>query len=372
MATTVLEELQENKKTPCVSIIIPTHKKSLERTTDRLELNAAVEKAKTLLISKYGTNGNGSLEVLERLGTITTNVDYAHNDLGLGFFISPNFEKIIKFPFQVEEKIIVGDRFEIRDILYLSEYLMEYYLLSINEQGATFFKGSGENIEEIKDINFPIKYEDDYEYMHTSIGSSNGYALKSTEKDKSIIEETRLITHLKNTDKKLAEYLGKDIPLLIAGATKEISYFMNATTHKKYISGKISGSYDHYNRQQLVFHAFEQIKKYQEKEEENVLSRLNIATGKRLVAIGVQEVWAAAKDGKGLVLLVEKDYACPGFINSYTLDLLKHPIGKKHKIITDAIDHIMEMVLEKNGKVIIMNNGKLKNYDGVALIERYS
>src|ERR1035437_3153482 len=133
METIILNELQENKKTPCVSIIISTHKKSNERTVDKLQLNKAIEKATELITFKYGTNGNGAGQVIENLKSITKQLDFVHNDIGLGFFVSPDFTKMVKFPFPVEEKIIVGESFEIRDALYLSEYLMDYYILSINE-----------------------------------------------------------------------------------------------------------------------------------------------------------------------------------------------------------------------------------------------
>lgn len=371
MESTILNELQKNTNEPCVSIILPTHRKSPERTQDELSMSSAVEKATQLLHFKYGKNGDKISRVIENLERMTQEIDYLHNDKGLGIFVSTEISRTVKFPFEVEEKIIVGENFEVRDMLYLSEYLMDYYVLVLSEKSARLMKGNGEKLEEIKDNNFPIKFHDDYEYVHSSHASSYGYSLKSTEKDKSIIREERLISNLKASDKKLSTYITKVTPLIIAGVNKEIGYFMKITTNAKFVVGKVKGNFSHNSFHHLGELAFDQIKIYLDKEAQKLLIRLDIAVGKKLAAIGIEETWYASKEGKGLVLLIEKDHACPGFVTGDKLNLSKPALGKPYKIVTDVVDEIMETVLKKNGKVAILQNGMLKNYDGIALIERY-
>jgi hypothetical protein len=42
-----------------------------------------------------------------------------------------------------------------------------------------------------------------------------------------------------------------------------------------------------------------------------------------------------------------------------------------HHIVTDAVDDLIEMVLEKNGRVTFVDNDMLKDYNRIALITRY-
>lgn len=99
--------------------------------------------------------------------------------------------------------------------------------------------------------------------------------------------------------------------------------------------------------------------------------RLDDALGKKLAVTGILSVWQAAEEGKGLILLVEKDYALPGFVTEEGSKLFLHPPAEPHRIITDAVDDVMETVLAKGGKVKMVENGKLNNYEHMALILRY-
>lgn len=43
----------------------------------------------------------------------------------------------------------------------------------------------------------------------------------------------------------------------------------------------------------------------------------------------------------------------------------------KYDIITDAADDVIEVVTEKGGNVVIVENGELKDFERVAMILRY-
>ena len=58
---------------------------------------------------------------------------------------------------------------------------------------------------------------------------------------------------------------------------------------------------------------------------------------------------------------MEKDAYC----------LYLRPPQKPHKVLADAVDDVIEMVLEKNGQIFFVDNGMLKDYQRVALITRY-
>ena len=94
--------------------------------------------------------------------------------------------------------------------------------------------------------------------------------------------------------------------------------------------------------------------------------------GEHLGISGIQEVWQAAKEGRAFKLLVEKDFRKPGFVakDAYKLFFLRPP-QNSHKILADAVDDIIEMVLEKNGQVFFTDNDALKDYQRIALITRY-
>ncbi|MDI1355220.1 MAG: hypothetical protein PSX36_09890 [bacterium] len=370
METTVLDDLRKNKTTPCVSVIVPTHTTAPDRQLDELEVKKMLERAEDLVKHKFGKKNSGE-EVIKKLYALAKKIDYIHNGKGIGVFVSPEVARLVKFPFPVVEKVVVGNNFEIRDILFLSETMMNYYLLAINEKVINLFEGKGIHLKQVIDHNFPLHLENDYEYTHTSLGSSYGYALKSPEKGRSVMKEQRWTTFLKKADKRVSEYLDENRPLIIGGNSKMLGSYAKMSVNKKSIVGKIWGDYVHEDLYSLGEMAFEQIRSYLKEKEEKLLMRLQDAVGKKLAMSGITDVWNAAFEGKGLILLVEKDFAMPGFVEDETSKFHLHPPHGNHQIISDAADDAMELVIEKKGKVVIVENGKLDDHGKIALILRY-
>jgi len=84
----------------------------------------------------------------------------------------------------------------------------------------------------------------------------------------------------------------------------------------------------------------------------------------------MEEVWEAAQEGKGFKLLVEKDYSRMAFITQEGR-LYKHHPGEKNIKYPDVINEIITTVLEKNGKVFVVEKDTLTDHKRLALINRY-
>lgn len=370
MDTRILNELKKNIETPCVSVIMPTHPLASDHNLDDIELKKIFSKAKDLVYAKCGKK-NGGEEVLEKLKVLSENIPLSVKGRGIGLFVSPNVSQLVSFPFSVREKVVVGNNFEVRDVIYLADSLITYYVLLINDKELKLFEGSGEELKLVKNIDFPAHFIDDYEYAHTSLGSSYGYSLKSTEKDKSVVKEQRFYTFLKLADQKLAKLLADNTPLIISGSVKELSTFKKVSINYKSVVGKINGNYNHENIHKLGELSFEKIRAHQLFEEDATLKRLENAKAKKLAVTEIENVWSAAMEGKGMILLVEKDFAVTGYITEDKSTLFLSPPDGDYEIITDAVDDVMELVLNKKGKVIIVDNNKLKDFGGIAMILRY-
>jgi stalled ribosome rescue protein Dom34 len=286
-------------------------------------------------------------------------------------YVSPDISEIVKFPFEVEEKISVGNTFELRELLYLEETLMPYYVLTINGKKVRLFSGQYDKLKEIKDKNFPADFYDDHIYSRPSLGSSHGYSLKATEKDKSIVKENRFMAHLKKTDDKLAEYTANRTPFIICGTPKDLGYFLKVYSNHINIAGKITGDYTHGNMDVLSTKAFKKISSYIGREQNKLIKQVHESVGKKLAVAGLKEVWKAAMAGRGLTLLVEKDFHNPGYVKMNSTELFMRPPAEKAERLNDVTERIINEVLATRGKVVIVENGKLDAFDKIALLLRY-
>ncbi len=355
----------------CITIMIPTQGNKVQRIQNQKTIEKTLLKVKEQLLDAKWTKEQKE-QVSDRLDAILGTIDYLRLQDGLAIFVSPNISKFFLLPFRVKQKIVIDDNFEIRDLFYYEQFLKPYYLLALSKKRIRFFRGEGRDIKEVINNDFPKPYIDDYEYARPSIASSSSQALKSVERDKSILKETREKAFLLQTDKVINSYLKPHVPLLIAGTQEVLANFEEVTHHSDSVVGKVVGNYDYDALYPLAEAVWKKMEGFVKTSQQNILVELQEAAGKHLVADGLRQAWRAAKEGNGLTLLVEKDYETQAYLDPQddAKIYLKAPAGTC-KILTDAVDELIEVVHEKNGNIVMVENGSIGDYNCVAMLLRY-
>lgn len=366
MKTTEIDKLINNVEESCVSIIIHTDR--VDKTKNYESLKKAIQKAKALLKVQRFTIGVKS-ELGTKIDQLIPQIPVGLSD-GLGIYISLTQSAIATFPFPVEQKVKVGKTFEARDLLYLKQYGLLYYVLSLSKKGVHLFKGELNELEEIKDEKFPLSYRDDFEYERASIADSSASSLKGFEKEKGEISEIRLKAVFREADVLIAPRLGDGRQLLLAGTQKKISLFNAVTDHEKHIIGKISGSFNKNNFIKLKESAWQAYVRFRKNEFVRLIQNLDENDNKH-IAEGIEEAWTAADEGKGLMLFVERDYHHRAYRKDAQNNPHFQPPKKPYTVIPDAVDNLIKMVESKNGKVLLTENDQLKDHGHLALVLRY-
>jgi hypothetical protein len=372
LKTDNLAVLLKEKSNICISIIAPTYRISPDRRTNAAQLEKVIKQAKDQLQNKYTDAVITPLK--QAIDDLFGQIDFMHNSAGIGLFVSPTIKTLIHFFFPVREKVIIGDSFEIRELIYDSFYNIPYSVLMLSQKEARLFDGLLNMLTEVTDGQFPKKNTATYEYSKPTRGSSYvGHAfVKEFEKDKSVLEEIRLKSFLHETDEFLNQYVRIETPLIITGEAKDLSYFNILTTHIKNIACQIPGNYSTYNNTELGALTWKAMKLFLDNSKEKLVRDFKEITGEGRGITDIQNIWKAVREGNCFKLLVEKDFSVPGYIiNEADYELHLYPPVKPHQIIPDAVNRLIEMVLEKNGEVIMMENDALQDYNRLALITRY-
>ena len=371
MNTSDINQMLAERGSLCVSIVVPTHRYRRERMQDPQLIHKAVQKAKQLLDNSAWPKEDIQ-KIVQQLDAVIEKIDYLRLQEGLALFVSPNLSKLFLLPFAVKEKIMLGKNFEVRDLFYYNQFLMPYYLLAVSKKRIPLYRGEGSNLHEIRNNDFPKQYEDEYEYVRPSLGKLPSPGLKSFDGDKSIVQETRHIAFLKQVDEAMDKYVRKDIPLLVAGTTEQLANFENISQHVPQLVGKINGNYAHDAVHTLSDLAWQNITAYIKNSHGNILLKLQEDIGKGLAIDGIRNAWKAAKEGKAATLLVEKDYQASAYVETADESRIHlSPPAGAYEIITDVVDDIIEIVHEKGGKIVIVENGELENYSHIAVLQRY-
>lgn len=358
----------------CISIIMPGHFLSPDRRTEPSQLETKFKEVKSYLSDKY--NNDIVSPLMTDMKALYEQIDFTRNTAGIGLFVSKNVKKLVHFFFPVKERFVIARSFDLRDLLYESYYNIPYVVLMLSQKEARLFNAHLDILSEVTGDHFPKKNEAVYEYARPSrgnsyVGQSN---LKEFEKDKSVTEEIRLKSFFRETDEVLDSYLDLDTPLIVIGDQKELAWFRQVTTHEHNIACNIPGNYMRNNEHELSLLTWKAMKLFYKKNKEKLINEFREMkrTTRGIPGVEIENIWRAVHEGRGYKLLVEKDLTFTGYVSNDDENELyrstpKHP---NHEV-ADVINRLIEVMLEKNGEVIIMDNGMLKEFMGLALITRY-
>jgi hypothetical protein len=363
------EQIIQELVSPFISIIVPLKTEINEHQWNRLKIDKI--RKKTLNQINQSFDKDIALKLETNFEQLISQIKPNYKVKGLGLYFSPESYRIVEFPFEVKEKFIIDDHFNLKDIYYLSSSTLNYLLLELNFGEIKLFEGYSNQLREIKDKVFPIKIVDDREYAKPSIARSYGYGMQTTEDDAERIRLKHLMNYIDIADDQLNFYLLQNEVLFIAGEKKETALFTKHSSHSNKISSLIASNYIHQPLHEKVILLKEIIANYILQEENKLLKRLEDAIGKKLAVTGIQQVWNAAKEGKGLILMIEKDFEIKGFEVDEEQHLYLNVPDKNYNLVADAAEDCISTVLSKGGKVVVFDNNQLLNYNRVAMILRF-
>lgn len=366
----VLNRLLHAAEGPCISLIVPRHPLNRGREADVVEIKQAIHET-TRYLEQSAVESRETLT--GDIKALSAQIDFNRPGCGIGIFVAPAIRELVYFHTPVIKKMIVADRFEIRDLLFDSACDIPYFLLSLTENKARLFEGSFDRLIEVTSGGFPQKFRDDHNYQPPSGG--NAYAgravTQSYEADKSAMTAIRYTAFFRKVDAMLDQLSIDGCIFLVAAATKELAAFKQVSRQGGRILRSVVGNYQH-DLAALQQKAWLTCRQIIDDNKVKVLADYHQAVGQHRGEEGVQAVWKAVGEGRGLTLLVEKDFHIPGFIADNDPSLLHlSSITGHHQIIPDAIEAIIRTCLDNHVQVVFYPNDMLHDQQGIALVTRY-
>jgi len=350
------------KISPSVSLIIPTDKSYPQYRIDEGRMKSLLKQVEKELQNEF--SADKSKIVITKLQHIVSTIDHHRLSKALAIFVSPEKEKMYYLPFPVQEKLIIDTSFEVRDMLYSAKNNIDYLLLVIVNHKAKVYHGYNNSLVEIEIKDMPLNIEKvKRDYPEKVANFSDLHAL----------EEINLDRYLREIDDVLTGILKEiNAPVIICGVKRSIGHFKKLTKNRKKIVDYVEGSYGNSSKEE-IYNAIEStILKLREKDQQNSIDKLEEAVNKKEYVYGIENVWRAAKEQKGRLLIVEKNFVSPAKIgkdkNALITDM---PDKNDPDIVPDIVDDIIEMVLKYDGDVSFVNDGKLTDYKRIALVTRY-
>jgi hypothetical protein len=354
----VQEVLEAVHYRPAVSIILPFEPKMSLKSELTHSLKVAADKVEEELRDDYPAEM--ATLVMQKLRAIINSLNFNTHKKSVAIYVSPLFEKVLYLDIAVEERIIVDESFEIRDLVFSKKQVHKYLVLLLSAKESRIFLGNTETF---------VRIVSDKSESVSAYANHFGQKVAnfSEASDQREIVMDKFLHHIDNTlDIILNAYR---LPLFVVGTERISGHFKQITRHARAVIEFVHGNYENASIPELreILKPF--IADWNKVKQKDLLNQLEEAAGTKKLAVGINDVWHEAGCRKGRLLLVEKNYMVPAQRESnekmiYQLD----DSSNKFSYIKDAVDDVIEKVLEYGGDVEFVDKNLLKDYHRIALV----
>ncbi len=346
---------------PCITLIIPFEPKMTLKKELAYQLKIVSEKIESEIFGNYPREK--ALPVMKKLRQVIKDLNYNTHKISIAIFISPLIEKVYYLDLPVEEKIMIDDSFEIRDLIYSKKEIHKYLLVTLNHHWSRIYLGNTSKIIRLVS-NVPNKRPAHIKDLPPKV--SNG----SDEKKE---KEIRFNNVLKHTDNGLSLLLSSyKLPLLVMGNANAIGHFKTITQNSKRITGYVPFNFKKSTEPDLLKIMECYVADWKKIIQTDLMKQIAEAMGKEKLAIGIKEVWEVASQKRGKLLVVEMNFTYPAQQGTKEEIIFKQEEKMKNAFfIKDAVDDVIEKVLASGGDVEFVQEGLLMEYHRIVLIEHY-
>lgn len=355
--------LQTARAYPSVSVLVPTSAPAHE-TDARLRGLAA--RAQARLLSEFRNHEVRPL--LDKLDALIGQVEAGpERDGALGFFVSRDVAVAVALPVAVRERVVIDETFATRDLVHALHRSPHYWVLVLDERVTRLFEGTGATLEEVTGGGFPA--------INAGADARGGPAnrrLADHGFERSDHREARLRRYTRAVDAALAPHLRQDTaPVVLVGAGRRPLRFAETSKFRERFAGTVAGAFEGRPAAELARLVRPTVAEVIARQQGAALAEIDEALGARRCATGIDEVWRAANEGRGALLVVEENHDYPARVDAATgalapADDVEHP-----EVVDDVVDEAIEIVLAKRGRVVVVPDGALASHGRIAMKLRH-
>lgn len=357
----ILEVMEAVHYRPAVSVIIPFEPKMTPKEALWHSLKSAAAKVGHELKDNYP--GEIGKLVMNKLENIFSRLNFNTHKKSVAIYVSPVFEKVLYLDISVEEKVIVNESFEIRDLVFSKKQLHKYLVLLLSANESKIYLGNTDSFVKIIS-NTPESVAGYMQDMPERVANFSDMS----EKKEILID--KFLHYIDNSlDTILKAY---KLPLFVMGTDKILGHFKKFTKHSSAVVEYIHGNYEEATLLHLRDVLEPHLADWKKVRVKELLNQMEEAAGRKKLATGIRDVWREAMNHKGRLLLVEKNYMYPAQ-NGSNADRIYAVVEPYNKFsyIKDAVDDVIERVLEDGGDVEFVDDALLGDQHHIALIQYF-
>ena len=361
-----------------VSLYLPTHRAANKNEEDKIRFSNLIKQIETPL--SQTTDKATAKAIIHRLKTMKDDRTLWNQRLhGMAIFSDHEESIVYILQNQPREIALVGQRFHTKPLVRDFQGLDEYQVLTLDRQRFDVYEGNRTGFRKIPHgDNEPITIQDflgdEYTEGYLSQGSYGGAAntpmfhghkSRKDEVDKDIerylkLVDKHVLEHYSNKSKK---------PLILFALPEYHEPFIKMSKNPHLIHDGIKRSPKELKESDIKAYAWNIIEPRYQKGIETLKDNFNQAYQKSMADDQVHALAKASVSGRIQTLLIEAYRTVPGRIDEKNGTLIHR--DKQQAKYDDALDDLMDLVIQNGGAVHVIPSHFMPSDTGVAGIYRF-
>jgi hypothetical protein len=352
-----IQALAGKKEGPCITLALRTHRTHPENLQDPIQLKNLLTEAEKRLLQEYDKRTVANL--LQNMHTIEQDIDHNFNQDGLYVFLANDTQTYIRTIWPpTENKVYLDDQFALRDLVKAFNRAEDYYILLLDPAGVQLFEALDEKVQdEVREHGFPAK--ENTHYLTDQLKASDPKQV-----------DNQLKEFLNRIDKNMvAVHRQTPLPVIVAANPVNYNHLLQVADVASIYAGHFPLDHHRKDIHQLAEKAWPLVKDLQQAKRTAAINELFAGVSAGKVITDLQEIWQAAKEGRGELLMVKNDYTQAIGITSNGFEFAKD--STVPGITDDIVNDIVWEVVEKKGRAYFTDQSTLNELGEIALLTRY-
>jgi hypothetical protein len=338
MNRALLRELQRQCVYPSVTLLMNTRTGASLDPADHDALLRLVHSADIRLDGDVPDEVR--IDVVRRAVQLVNSIVDEPPSVAIAVCVSPHEAALVRLGREVRDRCVIDDTFATRDMVADVNRTAVFRVITLSDRKARLLVGNRNRLIEVRSEGWPLLRDD----------------------DQTLAQWSRAVSHAMRQEQ--GEHA---VPTVLAGVDRSIREILKHDQLRAI--GIISGNHDRTGWDELHDAAWPLVVDWLRSDHDRATRRLDAARSAKRYAGGIDEVWELARDGRVELLVVEESFDYPARLRDGRLEAATD--AEAPDVIDDAVDELIEAVLQRGGEAVIVPEGQLERHERLAAVLRY-
>lgn len=354
----LIQKLSSDHGGPCVSLFLNTHRTHPQNLQDSIQLKNLISEAKNRLLESSDKRSVSSL--LEKLDGVAKLVDVNYLLDSLHIFASNDVLEIYRSVWPVSSDAVeISDQFAVRHLLQALNRTEDYLVLVLSQGGVSLYNATNDHIrQEVRNGDFPF--------------SENRHYLTFGDKRSDPKQIDAMVNEFINKVDKAVVQVHRETGLSCAVvATDEMySALLQTADQPGIYLGHVKINYNQTQPHEIVAQTWQLVRTLQHERRQKAIDEIKQAVAQGKVLTDLTEIFQAALDGRGDLLILKEDYRqAARIINERSLEVLA--VANTPGSVDDVASRIAWNIVRQGGRALFTSNDSLLELGPICLKTRY-